>query len=118
MLSLNCPELDAYHKECDDLLSSFDHSHFTDSFSALIKHTKEHFAHEEGIMKELNFQGYFEHFEEHQKILGEMSQFLAMALQGNTLFAKNYIKNGVGERLDIHIRNIDSQLAMFLKNRA
>lgn len=118
MLSLNCPELDAYHTECDELLSSFDYTHFTDSFSALIHHTKEHFANEERIMKELNFQGFMEHFEEHQKILGEMSQFLAMAMQGNTLFAKNYIKNGVGERFDIHIRNIDSQLAMFLKSKA
>lgn len=118
MLSLNCPELDVYHTECDELLSSFDYTSFIDSFSALIKHTKEHFAHEEQMMKELNFQGFREHFEEHQKILGEMSQFLAMALQGNTLFAKNYIKNGVGERFDIHIRNIDSQLAMFLKSKA
>ncbi|AHJ13681.1 bacteriohemerythrin [Sulfurospirillum multivorans] len=118
MLSLNCPELDTYHLQCDELLSSFDYTHFTESFSALIHHTKEHFANEERLMKELHFQGYMEHFEEHQKILGEMSQFLAMAMQGNTLFAKNYIKNGVGDRLDLHIRNIDSQLAMFLKTQA
>jgi len=118
MLSLNCPELDVYHAECDELLRTFDYTHFTESFSSLIHHTKEHFANEERIMKELNFQGYFEHFEEHQKILGEMSQFLAMAMQGNTLFAKNYIKNGVADHLDIHIRNIDSQLALFIKTKA
>lgn len=118
MLSLNCPELDGYHRECEQLLNSFDYAHFTDSFSALIHHTKEHFSNEERIMKELHFQGYVEHFEEHQKILGEMSQFLAMAIQGNLLFAKNYIKNGVGERFDLHIRNIDSQLALFIKSKA
>lgn len=117
MLSLDCPELDGYHTQCDALLRAFDFEHFTESFGALIAHTKEHFANEERLMKELHFQGYFEHFEEHQKILGEMSQFLAMAMQGNTLFAKSYIKNGVVDRFDLHIRNIDSQLAMFLKSQ-
>lgn len=114
MLSLHCPLLDGYHNEFDALLIAFDEAQFLDSFLALKAHTQEHFAHEETLMKHYNFQGFSEHFEEHQKILGELSYFYDMAQNGRQVFAKHYIHNGIKERFDLHIRNIDSQLAMFL----
>jgi len=117
MLSLNYPLLDHYHEQSEALLASFDFAHFETSFLQLIEYTKEHFAHEESLMQTHAFYGYREHYEEHQKILAEMQRFYDMALLGNTLFAKNYIKNGVAERFDLHIRNIDSQLCMFLKSQ-
>jgi len=117
MIYLHCPQLDGYHEHSEALLSSFDMTHFEASFLHLIDYTKEHFAHEEALMQKQHFSGYREHFEEHQKILAEMQRFYEMALKGNTLFAKNYIKNGVAERFDLHIRTIDSQLSMFLKSK-
>jgi len=117
MLSLNCPLLDGYHEQSETLLSSFDFAHFEASFLHLIDYTKEHFAHEESLMQAHNFYGYREHCDEHHTILAEMQRFYDMALLGNTLFAKNYIKSGIAERFDVHIRTIDSQLAMFLKRQ-
>ncbi len=117
MISLQCPELDRYHEESDALLERFDFSHFEASFQKLLEHTQEHFANEERLMQENRFYGLAEHQAEHRSILAEMSRFYAMALNGQMLFAKSYIKNGVKERLDLHIRNIDSQLAMFLKSQ-
>ena len=117
LMTLNCPELDIYHKECEELLQNFDYLDFMTSYTTLLEHTQKHFAHEEHLMKTLNFRGFSEHYEEHQKILGEMSQFLAMANRGNVFLAKNYVKNTLSERFDLHVRNIDSQLAMFLKTQ-
>lgn len=114
MLNLHCRLLDGYHDEFDALLTSFDDASFLDSFLALKKHTQAHFAHEEALMKQYNFQGWHEHYEDHQKILAELSYFYEMAENGRQLFAKNYIKNGIKERFDLHIRNLDSQLALFL----
>lgn len=114
MLSLQCPLLDSYHDEFDVLLTSFDDASFLESFLAIRTHTEKHFAHEEALMKQYNFQGLSEHREEHQKILAELAYFYEMAENGRKVFAKNYIHNGIKERFDLHIRNIDSQLALFL----
>ena len=117
MPSLNCPIMDVYHEEFEALLVAFDRSDFVGSFEKLVAHTVMHFAHEETLMKEHHFQGYSEHKEEHQKILNELNYFYEMAKNGRTVFAKNYIDNGIEERFDLHVRNIDSQLAMFLKSQ-
>lgn len=116
MIHLQCPLLDEHHTEFYTLLDSFNPNAFEASFMRLLEHTRTHFAHEESLMKEHRFQGYFEHHEEHVKILSEMEYFLTLAQNGRYVFAKNYIAHGIQERFENHIRNIDSQLALFLKN--
>lgn len=116
MICLHCPLLDEHHAAFYALLDSFNPNAFEISFMALLEHTRTHFAHEESLMKEHRYQGYFEHHEGHVKILSEMEYFLTLAQSGHYLFAKNYIANGIQERFENHIRNIDSQLALFLKN--
>lgn len=114
MLSLSCPLLDGYHDEFDALLNSFDEAQFLDSFLALVTQTQRHFAHEDALMKKYNFRGWREHYDEHQKIYAELTNFYKMAQEGRMAFAKSYIQNTIRERFDLHIRNIDSQLALFL----
>ena len=69
MIHLQCPLLDEHHTEFYALLDSFNPNAFEASFMRLLEHTRTHFAHEESLMKEHRFQGYFEHHEEHVKIL-------------------------------------------------
>lgn len=107
--------MDHYHEEFDALLAAFNINDFARSFERLINQTVEHFTHEEALMKEHHFQGYSEHKEEHQKILNELAYFYEMTQNGRMVFAKNYIQHGIRERFDLHIGNIDSQLALFLK---
>lgn len=117
MTRLHCALLDPYHEECDALVAGFDFHMMQESFLALSEHTKRHFAHEESIMKMHDFYGLYEHQEEHHKILTEMEYFYAMLEKGRSAFAKNYIEHALSERLENHIRMIDSQLAMFLKQK-
>jgi hemerythrin len=85
-------------------------------FEEMIEHTKEHFAYEENLMNELNFYAKGEHFDEHANLLGEMQYFYEKAKK-IPAFGKSYINDYAYDKFKRHIINIDSQLAMFLKEQ-
>jgi hemerythrin-like metal-binding protein len=118
-LHLGIDSMDKKHDEFLALLSQIQSSSadkFMSLFEEMIQHTKEHFSYEESIMNEHNFYAKGEHFEEHSNLLGEMQYFYDKAMK-NPAFGKSYINNYAYEKFHRHIINIDSQLAMFLKEK-
>jgi hemerythrin-like metal-binding protein len=117
-LHLNIDVMDEKHDEFLALLSKIQScasSEFMPLFEEMIEHTKEHFAYEEAIMNQHNFYGKQEHLDEHANLLGEMQYFYDKAKK-LPLFGKSYINEYAYEKFKRHIINIDSQLAMFLKD--
>lgn len=118
-LRLGIDSMDEKHDEFLALLSQIQSSSadkFLSLFEEMIEHTKAHFSYEESIMNEHSFYGKGEHFEEHSNLLGEMQYFYDKAKKTPS-FGKSYINNYACEKFQRHIINIDSQLAMFLKER-
>ncbi len=116
-LHLNIASMDEKH---DDFLALLDKirscadTEFLPLFEAMIEHTKEHFAFEEEMMHTYNFYGRQEHLDEHANLLGEMQYFYEKAKR-IPMVGRSYINDYAYEKFKRHIINIDSQLAMFLK---
>lgn len=116
-LHLNIEVMDKTHDEFLELLSQIktcSKSEFMPLFEEMIAHTKEHFAYEEEIMNQHNFYGKQEHLDEHANLLGEMEYFYNKAKKFPA-FGNSYIHEYAYDKFKRHIINIDSQLAMFLK---
>ncbi|MBU0631096.1 hemerythrin family protein [bacterium] len=118
-LHVNIPVMDEKHDEFLEILSkiqSCEKSDFLPLFAQMIKHTKEHFAFEEELMNKHGFYAKGEHFDEHKTLLGEMEYFYEKA-QKHPMFGKSYINDYALDKFTRHIINIDSQLAMFFKEK-
>jgi len=116
-LQLNIDSMDKKHNEFLDIISklkSCKDDEFMKLFEEMIEHTKEHFAYEEDVMYKHNFYAKQEHLDEHQNLLGEMEYFYNKTKKFPS-FGKSYINDYAYEKFKRHIINIDSQLAMFLK---
>lgn len=118
-VQLGIAEMDKTHSEFLVLLAKINacnDQEFLTLFDEMITHTKEHFAYEESIMRKQHFYGIQEHIDEHANLLGEMQYFYKKA-QKIPAFGKSYINDYAYEKFKRHIINIDSQLAMFLKEQ-
>lgn len=118
-LTLDLPVMDHNHAEFFDLyhtLAAAPKTELVARFKELMDHTRDHFAEEEKMMEETGFASLQEHRDEHEKLLGEMGFFYAKVEKGLFPFAMSYIREYLPEKLRNHILNIDSQLAMHLKN--
>lgn len=116
-LRLNISVMDDTHAEFLELLStikSCEKEQFMPLFAKMIEHTKEHFAYEEAMMNEYKFNDKKVHFDEHENLLGEMNYFYEKSKKVPS-FGKSYINDYAFEKFKRHILNVDSQLAMFLK---
>lgn len=109
--------MDSKHDEFLELLEKIQNAskdEFLALFQEMIEHTKEHFAYEEVLMHKYDFYAKFEHMDEHTTLLSEMNYFYEKA-QKMAMFGRSYIEEYAYEKFKRHIINIDSQLAMFLK---
>ncbi|MDD2358006.1 MAG: hemerythrin family protein [Thiovulaceae bacterium] len=118
-LQVNIPIMDEKHEEFLVLLQRIQNcpkAEFMPLFVQMIEHTKEHFAFEEEIMNANAFYAKGEHFDEHKNLLGEMEYFYEKAKK-LPAFGKSYINEYALDKFKRHIINIDSQLAMFIKDQ-
>ena len=118
-LHVKIPIMDEKHDEFLALLAkiqSCGKNEFLPLFKEMIEHTKEHFDFEEELMDKHEFYAKQEHFDEHKTLLGEMEYFYEKA-QKLPMFGKSYINDYAYDKFKRHIVNIDSQLAMFLKDK-
>lgn len=119
-LSIGQEALDGYHLEFYERfieLKNANNTAFAEKFAQLIEHTEAHFAHEESLMEELGFQGTYEHKEEHNSLLNEMRYFYEKSRK-MPMFGRSYVNEYAFDKFKRHVLNIDSQLAMFLKERS
>lgn len=118
-LSLGIDAMDEKHDDFLEILSFIKVSpkgDFLTLFKEMIIQTKEHFAFEERLMRENNFYGLEEHLQEHHTLLGEMEHFYEKSKK-MPIFGQSYINEYAYEKFKRHVTNIDSQLAMFLKEK-
>ena len=118
-LKLNVESMDKNHDEYLELLSSIKSckdDEFMPMFEKMIEHTKEHFKFEEDLMDKYSFASKQEHLDEHANMIGEMEYFYEKSKRIRA-FGKSYIDDYAYEKFKRHILNIDSQLAMFLKDK-
>lgn len=118
-LVLNVESMDSYHNEYLELLEeigSCADDRFMSLFEKMIEHTKEHFRFEEELMEKHGFSSKQEHLDEHANMLGEMEYFYERAKKMRA-FGRSYINEYAYDKFKRHILNIDSQLAMFLKDK-
>jgi hemerythrin-like metal-binding protein len=118
-LTLGIEAMDTVHEAFITLLEALqrsDDADFIANFHALLEHTCEHFANEEALMRELEYYGLHEHAAEHQTLLDEMRYFFEKAKKFPPM-GRSYINDYAFEKFRRHIINIDSQLAMFVKER-
>lgn len=112
--------MDARHQEFTGLhqkLMESGREDFATHFEALYEETKEHFAEEESWMESIGHSAIAEHKAEHEKVLGELYQFLQKSKAGNTLMAKAYAKERLPEWFDLHLSTMDSALAAAMKEQ-
>ncbi|WP_345975825.1 hemerythrin family protein [Sulfurimonas sp. HSL3-7] len=116
-LRLNIASMDEKH---DDFLALLDkirscgNAEFLPLFNEMVEHTQEHFAFEEDMMHTYNFYARQEHLDEHANLLGEMKYFYEKSKR-MPMIGRSYINDYAYEKFKRHVTNIDSQLAMFLK---
>jgi hemerythrin-like metal-binding protein len=116
-LDLDIKIMDTMHHEFLTLLTEIKEcksSDFLSLFENMLEHTKDHFNVEEEIMKMHDFYDKQEHHDEHTAILQEMHYFYEKSKQIPS-FGKSYINQYAYEKFRRHVTNIDSQLAMFIK---
>lgn len=118
-LLLGIDVMDEKHDEFLEILfymKSSPKCEFLTLFEEIITQTKEHFALEEYLMHEDDFYGLIEHLQEHQTLLDEMEHFY-MKSKKIPAFGQFYINEYAYEKFKWHVTNIDSKLAMFLKEK-
>jgi len=116
-LYLNIKDMDDRHEEFLEILTKTQEAskqEFLVLFKELIKHTQEHFSFEEELMKDKVYYGFQEHKDEHNNLLSEMEFFYEKS-EKIPAFGHSYIHDYALDKFTRHITNIDSQLAMFLK---
>ena len=119
-LCLECAVLDGNHAEALTMLEELRGdcgARFAELFSAFLRHTQAHFAAEEQLMLSSGFGLVGEHTGEHRGLLGEMARLEQRLQQGKTSLARAFVRERLPEWLERHIRQIDSQFALFLKTK-
>lgn len=81
----------------------------------LFIHTKNHFANEERLMREVNFPPYMIHKSEHDRVLNEF-QFVMMDWRSkkDLQILKNYFFETIPQWLDQHIASMDTMTARYI----
>ncbi|HHD83434.1 MAG TPA: hemerythrin [Campylobacteraceae bacterium] len=118
-IKLGIPDMDAIHEGFTVLLSRIQKCEpetFMPLYEELIAHTRDHFAFEESLMAQYRFYDSHEHLEEHTKLLDEMVYFYEKSKKF-PVFGRSYINDYAYDKFKRHVVNIDSQLAMFLKEQ-
>lgn len=119
-LDLDIKVMDTMHHEFLALLQEIKackNSDFLSLFENMIEHTKDHFRIEEEIMQIHDFYDKKEHFDEHIVLLEEMQYFYEKSKKLPS-FGRSYINQYAYEKFRRHVTNIDSQLAMFIKQNS
>ena len=83
---------------------------------SIFKHSEEHFGREEAEMVRVNFPAYDCHKGEHERVLAELKQILALWQENqDSVLLMNYVTNTLPDWLRNHIASMDTVTAMFVR---
>lgn len=86
-----------------------------DALEALFKHTRDHFANEERLMREVGFPPYEMHKAEHDRVLNEFQlMMLDWRTKKDNTILRDYICTETPQWLHQHIASMDTMTANFI----
>jgi len=111
------PEIDAQHQElfvrANLFLAATDKAGLTAAAMSLFKYTREHFAHEEQLMKRIDYPALAAHVKQHNDLITKLYD-VAQRIADNTL-DQEALETFLSDWLLNHIGSSDSKLAKFVK---
>ncbi|MBS1190969.1 MAG: hypothetical protein H6R10_2761 [Rhodocyclaceae bacterium] len=111
--------MDSTHREFVDqavAVGKASDTEFPALFAALVEHTRQHFEHENELMRTYDFPARAEHEHEHQRILDEMDHLAQRVANGRIGMARAYVE-GVPIWFANHLATMDTDLAAYLKRQ-
>jgi len=118
LVNLGVAEMDHTHQEFVEILEQMQTligSEFQQGFIELAEHTERHFSHELELMRESNFPALGEHKADHERILGQLTQFRSRVVQGRIQLVQAFVKEQMPSWFETHLATMDSALAAHLK---
>lgn len=115
-------EMNRVHAEEVELLNTLekyldakDSEGIEKTLDEMLEHTREHFANEERLMREVNFPPYTIHKSEHDRALNEF-QFVVMDWRNrkDNVILRNYFLETIPAWLTQHIASMDMMTAQFI----
>lgn len=83
-------------------------------FDEFVRHTAEHFAGEERLMRDSACPTLAEHAAEHRRVLADLERFLRSLQRGRSAMARAFVRDSLREWFENHLASMDSALAMHL----
>lgn len=117
--NLGDAEIDAQHQTLfalvNELLAATEKSHLTEAMANLFKHTRDHFAHEEKIMRSMNYPDMQAHAEQHNTLLSKLGN--AAELITNYNFTMANLESFLAAWLLNHMETLDAPLALHIQQQ-
>lgn len=112
-------EMDAQHQTLfalvNALLAATEKSHLMEALANLTKHTRDHFAHEEAVMRSMNYPGLKAHVEQHNNLLTKLGH--ASELISNYTLTMANLESFFAAWLQNHMETLDAPLAAYIQQR-
>lgn len=110
-------DIDAQHQKLFELVNSFltatDKVGLTLGAMSMFKYTREHFTHEESLMRTLKYPATKAHVEQHNALISRLNA-VADSIYKDTL-ARSDLESFLSDWLVQHIENSDAKLAAYIK---
>lgn len=117
-LTVGYGPIDNDHDEFISLLKQLEAAadeDFPALFRQLYDHTQRHFGHENQLMQDCAFPAETVHKDEHERLLGEFTQFKALVDKGLLAFGRTFVDERLPQWFWWHAMTMDSALAAYLK---
>lgn len=112
------PVIDAEHQQLIDLANEFikatDQKRLQAVAMQLYKRTREHFSHEEELMRTTQYPDYRRHSERHNRMIVRLNTISADI--GNNTVQRAAVESWVNDWIVQHIAHDDARLAAYLKS--
>jgi len=116
---INNAEIDAQHQYlfacADTLLLAKNQAELSAGAMQLFKYTREHFAHEESLMKRLAYPAIAAHTEQHNMLISRLNDVASLIANGK--LDKTELEGFLTDWLTKHIAVSDQKLAKFVQLR-
>ncbi|MDO6681698.1 MULTISPECIES: bacteriohemerythrin [unclassified Oceanobacter] len=117
-LMLGHADIDADHQQFTERLAQLKAASgaaFIQQFGQLTDHLAEHFERENSLMMQSGYPASAEHRGEHNRVLGEMTNFRARVEAGRVRFGRAYALEQLPGWFDLHVSTMDAALVEYLK---
>ena len=112
-------EIDAQHHMLfvlvNALFSASEKSGLTEAFANLLRHTQEHFAHEEKSMLQMGYPGMKAHVEQHNTLMSKLANVSEIIADYSTDMAN--LESFLSAWLFNHIETMDAQLVSYIRRQ-